>query len=85
MHRTVETAPTLLDLSVFLFNVGLVMFFFFKKVAIILLAVVGIFGMAYLTLTILPCLGHDCPYRTPMSSMSWYIWHPPQYFALNVS
>jgi len=77
MHHAVEMAPTLLHLSVFLFNVGLVIFFFtiFKVVAIILLVIIGIFGMAYFILTILPCLDHDCPYRTPMSSIFWYFWH----------
>ncbi|KAI0287499.1 hypothetical protein BC826DRAFT_917088, partial [Russula brevipes] len=69
MRHAVETAPALLHLSVFLFFVGLVISFFtiFKKVAIIVLVFVGLFGLAYFTLTILPCLDHSCPYRTPMS------------------
>ncbi|KAF8474395.1 hypothetical protein DFH94DRAFT_695460 [Russula ochroleuca] len=77
MHVAVETAPTLLHLSVFLFYIGLVVFFFtiFKTVAIAILIAVGIFGMAYFTLTILPCLDHSCPYRTPMSRLWWYLWH----------
>ena len=77
MHLAVETAPTLLHLSVFLFFIGLVVFFFtiFKTVAIVILIAVGVFGLAYFTLTILPCLDHSCPYRTPMSSLWWHLWH----------
>jgi uncharacterized protein DUF6535 len=77
MHLAVETAPTLLHLSVFLFFIGLVIFFFtiFKTVAVVILIAVGSFGLAYFALTILPCLDHSCPYRTPMSSLWWYLWH----------
>ncbi|KAF8493452.1 hypothetical protein F5888DRAFT_827731 [Russula emetica] len=77
MHLAVETAPTLLHLSVFLFFIGLVVFFFtiFKMVAVVILISVGVFGLAYFALTILPCLDHSCPYRTPMSSLWWYLWH----------
>ena len=77
MHLAVETAPTLLHLSVFLFFIGLVVFFFtiYKTVAIVISIAVGLFGLAYLFLTIIPCLDHSCPYRTPMSSPWWYLWH----------
>ena len=75
MHLAVETAPTLLHLSVFLFFIGLVVFFFtiFKAVAIVISIAVGFFGLAYFALTILPCLDHSCPYRTPMSGVLWYL------------
>jgi hypothetical protein len=77
MHVIVETAPTLLHLSVFLIYIGLVIFFFVtqKTVAIFTLLFVTLFGLAYFILTILPCLDHSCPYRTPMSSVWWYLWH----------
>ena len=77
MHLAVKTAPTLLHLSVFLFFIGLVIFFFtiYKTVAIVISIAVGLFGLAYLFLTIIPCLDHSCPYRTPMSSPWWYLWH----------
>ena len=77
MHLAVETAPKLLHLSVFLFFIGLVVFFFtiFKTVAIVMFISVGLFGSAYFVLTILPCLDHGCPYSTPMSSLWWYTWH----------
>ena len=76
MHLAVKTAPALLHLSVFLFFTGLVVFFFTisKTVAIVILISVGFFGSAYFALTILPCIDYHCPYRTPMSSMLWYIW-----------
>ena len=77
IHYAVEIAPTLLHLSVFLFNIGLVIFFFtiFKTVAIIVLVFVVLFGVLYFILTILPCLHHICPYHTPMSDIFWYLWH----------
>ncbi|KAH9962313.1 hypothetical protein BGW80DRAFT_1180893, partial [Lactifluus volemus] len=67
MLHAVETTPTLLHLSVFLFFVGLVIFFFSinKTVAIVVSVSVGLFALAYFALTILPCIAHDCPYRTP--------------------
>jgi len=77
MYRAVETAPTLLHLSVFLFNIGLVIFFstIYRTMAIILFVSVALFGVAYFTVTILPCLDRICPYCTPMSNISWYLWH----------
>jgi hypothetical protein len=71
MHLAVKTAPLLLHLSVFLFFTGLVVFFFtiFKLVAIVISIAVGLFGLAYFALTILPCLDHSSPYRTPISSI----------------
>lgn len=83
MFHAVEIAPTLLHLSVFLFNVGLVLFFFaiYKAVAIVVLLSVVLFGVAYFVLTMLPCFDHICPYRTPLSSISWYLWHALASFA----
>ena len=77
MSRAVEAAPALLHLSVFLFFAGLVLFFFtiYKAVAIVASICVGLIGFVYVILTILPCLDHRCPYRTPMSSFWWYCWH----------
>lgn len=77
MCLAVDMVPALLHLSVFLFLVGLVTFFFtiHKTVAIVLSISVGLLGLAYITLTILPCVYRDCPYRTPMSAIAWQIWH----------
>lgn len=81
MRTAIETAPTLLHLSVFLFFVGLVILFYsiHTTVAIIISISVGIFVVAYITLTVLPYIYHDCPYRTPMSNIWWYISHPSIY------
>ena len=77
MNFAVETVPTLLHISVFLFFIGLVIFFFpiNKAVAIAVSVSVGVFAGIYFTLTILPFFGHKCPYRTPMSRLWWYPWH----------
>jgi hypothetical protein len=77
MSYAVELIPTLLHLSVFLFFVGLVIFLFtiFTTVAIIVSISVGVFSVAYIALTILPCVYLNCPYRTPLSNLSWNVWH----------
>ena len=85
MSRAVEAAPVLLHLSVFLFFAGLVIYFFtiFKAVAIVVSVAVGFFGFVYFILTVLPCIDHCCPYRTPVSSIWWYCWHTSSgFFAL---
>jgi len=78
MRIAIETAPTLLHFSVFLFFAGLVILFYSinKAVAIVISVSVGIFVAAYFVLTILPYIEHSCPYRTPMSNIWWYISHP---------
>ena len=73
----VEILPTLLHLSVFLFFGGLVIAFhtIHKTVAITVDVAVGLLGLAYIAMSILPCLDVRCPYRTPISQMLWYPCH----------
>ena len=77
MRFAVQIAPTLLHLSVYLFFAGLVIVFHTinKQVAIAVEVSVGLFGLAYLALSILPCLDVRCPYRTPMTDVLWYPLH----------
>ena len=72
-----EVAPALLHLSVYLFFAGLVIAFHTinKKVAITVDVSVGLFVLAYIMLSILPCLDVICPYYTPMSHVLWYPYH----------
>ena len=83
MRLLVEIAPTLLHLSVYLFFAGLVIVFHTinKKVAIAIDVSVGLFVLAYIMLSILPCLDVRCPYRTPMSYILWYPCHISLSFA----
>jgi len=73
LDRAVATTVILLHLSVFLFLVGLVIFFFTinKIVATVVFVAVGLFGFVYLTLTVLACIDRSCPYRTPLSDVWW--------------
>jgi hypothetical protein len=73
----VEMLPTLLHLSVYLFLAGLVIAFhtIHKKVAIAVDVAVGVSGLAYILLSILPCLDMRCSYRTPISQLLWYPCH----------
>jgi len=66
---------TLLHFSVLLFLAGLVIFFFtvYKTVAIFVSITVGLFVVVYLALAILACVDRNFPYRTPLSSMWWFM------------
>ena len=72
-----QLAFSLLHLSVYLFFAGLVIVFHTidKNVAIALNVAVGVFGLAYIVLSTLPCLDAHCPYRTPFSYLLWYPTH----------
>jgi len=75
LDRAVAITVMLLHFSVYLFLESLVIFFFtiHKIVAtVVSLAVaVGLFGVVYLTLTVLACIDRSCPYRTPLSDVWW--------------
>ncbi|KAH9989253.1 hypothetical protein BJV77DRAFT_1185869 [Russula vinacea] len=77
MRYIVQLAYSLLHISVYLFFGGLVIVFHtvHKNVAIAVDVAVGLFGLAYIILSILPCLDVQCPYRTPVSYILWYPWH----------
>jgi hypothetical protein len=77
VHLIVELLPTVLHLSVYLFLGGLVIAFhtIHKTVAIAVDTAVGVSLLAYITLSILPCIDVKCPYRTPISKILWYPCH----------
>ena len=74
MHYISQMAFELLHISLFLFFVSLVILFrtINDMVAMVLEIAAGLFVLAYLTLSILPCLDVRCPYRTPMTFILWY-------------
>ena len=77
MRQIVQMGFSLLHPSVYLFFAGLVIVFHTinKNVAIAVEVAIGLFVLAYLALSILPCLDVQCPYRTPMSYILWYPTH----------
>ncbi|KAJ7628142.1 hypothetical protein DFH06DRAFT_1441981, partial [Mycena polygramma] len=77
MHTVVELIPLLLHLSLFLFFAGLVAFLYPINILVTALAaaILAIMSAAYGILTILPILYSDCPYRTPLAPVVWYITH----------
>ncbi|KAH9989263.1 hypothetical protein BJV77DRAFT_1069603 [Russula vinacea] len=77
MRQIVQMGFSLLHISVFLLFAGLVIVFHTinKKVAIVVDTTVGGLGLAYIVLSILPCLDVQCPYRTPMSNFLWFPTH----------
>lgn len=73
MTAVVEAIPTLLHMSVFLFFIGLVDFMFAvnSAIAYIVLGTLVACASLYITITILPAIRLQCPYRTPMSGIFW--------------
>ncbi|KAJ7278795.1 hypothetical protein C8J57DRAFT_1502637 [Mycena rebaudengoi] len=73
MHAVVEVIPLLLHASLLLFLAGLVAFLLPVNRIIMGVAagLLALLILVYCTLTILPILYLDCPYRTPLSSACW--------------
>lgn len=73
MSRAVGTMPMLLHTSVFLFLAGLVDFVLHinKIVAFWILGYIAAFLSVYAILTVLPSVFLNCPYRTPLSDITW--------------
>ncbi|KAJ7507254.1 hypothetical protein B0H11DRAFT_1970923 [Mycena galericulata] len=75
MHVVVDLVPLLLHMSLILFFAGLVAFLLpiNRTVMAVAAALLGILAAVYCTLTILPLVYFDCPYRTPFSTVLWRI------------
>ena len=74
MSQAVEAMPFLLHTSVFLFFAGLVELLFTTNnaVARYTLGCVVFFASIYVMLTLLPNWRLNCPYRTPLSGITYY-------------
>ena len=72
---TVETLPTLLHISLFLFFAGLVVFMWNVNFTLfkLVLSWVGICTALYGCITVMPIFRHDSPYYTPLSLPAWHI------------
>ncbi|KAJ7133704.1 hypothetical protein C8R43DRAFT_643626 [Mycena crocata] len=75
MHILVDLVPLLLHMSLVLFFAGLVAFLLPVNHAVMIVAatLLGIVVAIYCTLTILPLIYSDCPYRTPFSTVLWRV------------
>lgn len=73
----VESIPFLLHLSLFLFFAGLATFLFPINTLIGSLCIVILISCTslYTATTILPIWWRDCPFRTPLTSVVWFISH----------
>ena len=71
----VETLPTLLHISLFLFFAGLVVFLCNVDMTIFTLVFswVGACTALYGCITLMPIFRHDSPYHTPLSLPAWHI------------
>ena len=71
----VDTLPTLLHISLFLFFAGLVVFLCSVHLTIfkVVLSWVGLCTALYGCITFMPIFRHDSPYYTPLSSPAWHI------------
>jgi hypothetical protein len=70
MHAFVEVIPFLLHLSLFLFFGGLIAFLQPVNPILVYLicGVLGAFITVYFTLTVLPLIALDSPYKNPLST-----------------
>ena len=75
-----------LHISVFLFLSGLIIFLFTisNAMAIVLTVAVVSVVLPYTVLTILPIADDACPYSTPMSQVSWFLWYTTASIAASV-
>ncbi|KAK7471134.1 hypothetical protein VKT23_002546 [Stygiomarasmius scandens] len=82
MPTLVDIIPVLLHISLFLFFGGLVGFLFpvSKPLTYVMAAVLAIFFIIYLVLTLLPLFFLDSPYRTPLSGLLWRFGKAPGNF-----
>ncbi|KAH9970867.1 hypothetical protein BGW80DRAFT_528818 [Lactifluus volemus] len=81
LPRAVETLPTLLHLSLFLFFSGLLIFLFnINHTAFSLVAWwIGLSGGVYGCITLMPIFCHDSPYYAPLSSTAWFLYNGISY------
>ena len=72
----VESLPTLLHLSLFLFFAGLVLFLFDINHTVFSSVVwwIGIFSIVYGLITLAPIFRHDSPYFSPLSLPAWFLY-----------
>ena len=79
LSNAIGMMPILLNISVFLFLFGLILFLFTisNVLATMVTVLTGLFGLVYCVLTILPIIHGFCPYFTPMTDVWWYLWHIP--------
>ena len=77
MARVVAAMPKLLHISVFLFFAGIVEFLspIYPTLAYATLGCIMVFALPYAFLTVLPNIHLNCPYGTPLSSITWRISH----------
>jgi hypothetical protein len=75
LPRAVESLPTLLHISLFLFFAGLVVFLFNVNLTIfkLVLSWAGLCTALYGCITCMPIIRHDSPYYTPLSLPAWHI------------
>ena len=75
MSTVVDGIPLLLHAAVFLFLAGLVdvLFSINDTVAHVVLGIVILCAALYITITILPVIRVQCPFRTPLSSICWHM------------
>ena len=75
MAAVVETIPMLLHISLFLFFVGLVEFLRPVNfvISMLILAMLLFCIIIYASVTVIPSLHLNCPYRTPLSGWVWRI------------
>ncbi|KAI0247728.1 hypothetical protein BJV78DRAFT_1285312 [Lactifluus subvellereus] len=73
----VENISLVMHAAIFLFFAGLIDFLFAinDEVARVVLVAFCVLAAAYIVVTALPVIYHQCPYQTPLTSCIWYSRH----------
>ncbi|KAI0247268.1 hypothetical protein BJV78DRAFT_1285694 [Lactifluus subvellereus] len=73
----VENISLWMHAAIFLFFAGLIDFLFAvnDEVARVVLVAFCVLAAAYIVVTTLPVIFHQCPYQTPLTSCIWYSYH----------
>jgi Family of unknown function (DUF6535) len=82
----VETLPTLLHVSLFLFFSGLLIFLFNINHTTFSVVVwwIGLLAGIYGCITLMPIFRHDSPYYAPLSLTAWFLYNGVTYAVLRI-
>jgi hypothetical protein len=81
LPRIVETLPTLVHLSLFLFFIGLLVFLFNTNRTVFNSVTwwITLFTIVYGCITLMPIVRHDSPYYAPLSGSAWLLYASMRY------
>jgi hypothetical protein len=76
LSKAIDALPSLIQLSLFLFFAGLLIYLFNVNHTIFRIVAwwVGVSAAVYMLITLMPIIWHESPYYTPLSSITWSLY-----------